>query len=66
MKSSENGEGVSRIELAARMDRRSAEALALALRRRLKELGHDGVTITVTTARDGAGPAVTGVQPSST
>jgi hypothetical protein len=33
------------------MDRRRAEAVALQLRRRLKELGLDGATITVTPSR---------------
>ena len=43
--------GGHRVRLTARMDRRRAEAVALQLRRRLKELGLDGATITVTPAR---------------
>ena len=52
MKPSED-ESSPRIELAARLDRRSAEAFALTIRRRLRALGYEGASITVKPARDG-------------
>jgi hypothetical protein len=46
--SAEPGGGAHRVRITAAMDRRRAEAVALQLRRRLKQLGFDGATITVT------------------
>ena len=40
----------SEIAITVAVDRRTAEALALKLRQRLKALGCDGVSIAVTTA----------------
>ena len=46
----EDGAPASQIALTAAVDRRTAEALALKLRQRLKALGYEGVSITVAPA----------------
>ena len=46
----DDGVHASEIAITAAVDRRTAEALALKLRRRLKALGYEGVSIAVTTA----------------
>lgn len=50
----EAGDKTGRIEITASMDRRRAEALAVAVRQRLRELGYDGARITVAPSRGGA------------
>jgi hypothetical protein len=46
----DDGAPPSQIAITAAVDRRTAEALALKLRQRLKALGYDGVSITVAPA----------------
>lgn len=50
------GENTHRIQIRAALDRRSAEAFALALRKRLKQLGLDDATVTVEPAPDRPAP----------
>jgi hypothetical protein len=51
-------DGAHRVRITATMDRRDAEAVALALRRRLKQLGLEDATITIEPSRkDPAPPA---------
>jgi hypothetical protein len=47
----EAGNGAYRVRIAATMNRRRAEAVALQLRRCLQQLGFAGATITVTPSR---------------
>jgi hypothetical protein len=54
--SAEPGREGYQVRIAAAMDRRRAEAVALQLRRRLQALGLSGATITVTPARRGRQP----------